>query len=77
MTKFFIVPQALYESTNWKASEFCCVGPVPIYTGPYAGSYAVNEAIFDSDPCFEPFRAILEPLTRAELLPENLSLEQE
>lgn len=26
------------------------VGPVPIYSGPRAGSYAVNEAILDSCP---------------------------
>lgn len=50
----------LNGSTEWQASPCCNVGPVPIYSGQYAGSYAVNTAILDTDKCFEKYRILLE-----------------
>lgn len=67
MNHFYIIPKELYEATDWVASSCCNVGPVQIYTGQHAGSYAVNTKLFESDPCFEKFRPILEPLPTSDL----------
>jgi len=72
MKTFFIIPQQTYQNTNWAANSCCNVGPVAIYNGPHAGSYAVNTAIFDSDGSFEQFRSLLESLPQAQLTPEDL-----
>ena len=55
---FFIVPKELYETTDWQASSVCSVAPVLIQKGQHLGSYAVNTAIFGSDPCFEKYRSL-------------------
>ena len=73
MTPYYIIPQALYEATDWQASDCCNVGPVEIQSGAHAGSYAVNTAIFDSDASFEKFRELLEGCETAELTREELT----
>lgn len=72
MTNFFIVSAIIFDTTDWQASPCCNVGPVKIYSGPHAGSYAVNTAILDTDPCFEKYRSLLEPCQKL-----NLSIELE
>ena len=71
--KAFVIPASIFVATDWQASPACNVGPVPIHSGPHAGSYAVNTAIFDSDPAFESFRALLESLPVADLAPVDLT----
>ncbi len=68
---FFIVPDGVVASTNWSAGRYLSVGPRKIWQGTHAGSYAVNTAIFDSDPAFEQFRAQLETLPTAEVTAEE------
>ncbi len=77
MQTFFIIPRALYEATDWQASECCNVAPRLILSGAHAGSYAVNTALFQSDPSFEKFRDLLEALETAELSASDLNPAQE
>lgn len=72
MNTFFIISPEIYENTNWQANAYCNVGPSYIYVGPHAGSYAVNTAIFASDPSFESFRILLESCPQASLSPTDL-----
>ena len=67
MTTYYIIPAALFAATDWTASDYANVGPVLIVAGTYAGSYAVNTAILDSDACFEKFRTLLESMTVADI----------
>lgn len=55
---YYIVPKTLHDTTDWVAKPGIEVGPVQICSGKYAGSYAVNTAIFGSDPCFEKYRSL-------------------
>lgn len=77
MTTFFIIPNADFQSKDWKVNEFLNVGPVQIYSGTYAGSWAVNTAIFGCDKVFEAFRTTLEAYPTAELTTEELTPTEE
>ena len=73
MTTYFILPQEIVEQTDWQAAPYANVGPVKIYSGSHAGSYAVNTKIFESDESFEQYRGILEGLPKATLTSTHLT----
>ena len=50
-----------------QAADYAFVSPVKILTGNYAGEYAVNTAVYDSDECFEQFRTVFKDFPVVEL----------
>ncbi len=67
MPTFYLISPKLNTTTDWQAAPYASVAPALIHSGEYAGWYAVNSAIFDTDACFEKFRAVLEALPQVDL----------
>ncbi len=83
MTKFYIISSDDYDKVSqehgqdWPCSKYQNVSPVKIYSGAYAGSYAVNIAFLDGESSKEKYRAILEACDVRELNPLDLQPTEE